>query len=141
MEHVPSSVLLCANEARSSMIKYRDAAVYAVELILAGEGPLEAWEKATKKFFPSSTNLRDKGCPKGAFLGLCNEGLIRGIPAGNYARSTKNGGYAVKAVEILKQNRFLVSQLDMLWKKIAPTISHNHQLEVVVGLWEAKLIE
>lgn len=125
------------------MIKYREAAVYAVELITTDDGdePTVAWEKSTKKFFPSSTNLQDKGCPKGAFLGLCNQGLIKGIAPGNYAKATKNGDYAIKAVDILKKNRFLVSQPDMLWKKIAPTISHNHQLEVVIGLWEANLIQ
>ncbi len=123
------------------MIGYRGASVYAVELINSGEEPIVAWKKATKKFFPASTNMQDKGCPKGAFLGLCNEGLIKGIPPGSYARATKNGCYAVKAVDILKQNRFLVSQLGMLWKKVAPTISHNHQLEVVVGLWESDLIK
>ena len=123
------------------MTGYREASVYAVGLINSGEEPAVAWKKATKKFFPVSTNLQDKSCPKGAFLGLCNAGLIKGVPPGSYTRATKNGSYAVKAVDILKQNRFLVSQLDMLWKKIAPTISHNHQLEVVVGLWKADLIK
>lgn len=124
------------------MIKYREAAVHAVSLVTAREGdhPVTAWEKSTKKVFPSSTHLRDKGCPKGAFLGLCNEGLIKGIDAGEYAKATKNGAYAVKAIAILKRNRFLVSQPDLLWKKIAPSITHNHQLEVVIGLWEAELI-
>jgi len=95
---------------------------------------------ATKKVFPASTSLQDKGCPKGAFLGLCSQGLIRGIEPGTYSKTTKNGEYAIRAVDILKRNRFLASQPEMLWKKIAGTKTHNHQLDVVVGLWEADLI-
>ena len=125
------------------MSKYREAAIFAVELISKGkrEDPADAWEDATRKFFPTSTNLQDKGCPKGAFLGLCRGGLIKGITASERSRATKNGEYAVQAVEILKTNKFLVSQPDLLWKKIAPTKSHNHQLDVVIGLWQSDLIQ
>lgn len=125
------------------MNRYRKAAVFAVNLMSRDEfqDPVNAWEAATKKFFPTSTNLQDKGCPKGAFLGLCGNGSIKGIAANSYSRASKNGEYAVRAVEILKKNKFLVSQPEMLWKKIAPTKSHNHQLDVVIGLWEADLIQ
>jgi len=60
------------------MAGYRDAVVLAVELISSGNcaEPVAAWNQATSKLFPSSASLRDKGYPKGAFLGLCNDGLL-----------------------------------------------------------------
>lgn len=125
------------------MSKYGDAAVQAVQLIKNGDGlsPTEAWRSATKKVFPLSQELQNKGCPKGAFLGLCCEGLIVGIPAGQYSKPSKNGEYAIGAIHILKSNRFLASEPDRLWKKVVGnTKSSNHQMDVVVGLWDAKCI-
>lgn len=122
------------------MSKYSQASVLAAELLVNGETnePVEAWEQATKKTFPSSASLRDKGCPKGAFLGLCNAGLVQGVSSAN-TKGSKNGEYAMKAVSILKGNRFLVSQPDMLWKKVAGrSKTHNHQMDVVIGLWQAE---
>ena len=125
------------------MTKYGEAAVLAVQLLKDGvvTDPSDAWAKATKKVFSASTDLQKKGCPKGAFLGLCNEGMIEGVPPGNYSRSTKNGKYAIEAVAVLTKNRFLSSQPDLLWKKVAGnTKSANHQMDVVVGLWESGCI-
>jgi len=125
------------------MSKYSEAAVLAVQLLKEGvaHGPNDAWTKATKRMFPASADLQKKGCPRGAFLGLCNEGLITTVPAGSYSNPTKNGKYAVDAIAVLKNNRFLSSQPRMLWKKVAGnTKSENHQMDVVVGLWDAGCI-
>jgi hypothetical protein len=46
-------------------------------------------------------SAQKKGCPRGAFLGLCEEGLVKGIPAGNYTTSKDNKAYAVRAAELL----------------------------------------
>ena len=125
------------------MANYRDAAVLAVELISSGScaEPAAAWSQATSKLFPSSASLRDKGCPKGAFLGLCNEGLVVGVESGNYSKSSKNGEYAIDAVKVLRKNKFLASQPNLLWKKVAGNAkTQNHQMDVVIALWEAGLI-
>ena len=125
------------------MAGYREAAVLAVELISNGNcpEPAAAWSQATSKLFPSSASLRDKGCPKGAFLGLCNGGLVVGVESDNNAKRSKNGNYAIDAVKVLRKNKFLASQPDLLWKKVAGnTKTHNHQMDVVIGLWEAGLI-
>lgn len=125
------------------MGKYGEAAILAARLIKEGLAvePRDAWAHATKKVFPASTDLQNKGCPRGAFLGLCNEGLVVGVPPGHYADPTKNGKYAIDAVSILRENRFLSSQPNLLWKKVAGnTISENHQMDVVVGLWEENCI-
>ena len=103
--------------------------------------PAEAWVDAARKIFPTSSALQNKGCPKGAFLGLCNRGMIEGVPGSEYSRPTKNGEYAVAAVEVLRTNRFLASQPDLLWKKIVGNSkTENGQMAVVVGLWKAGLI-
>ena len=125
------------------MAGYRDAAVLAVELISSGNcaKPAAAWHQATSKLFPSSASLRNKGCPKGAFLGLCNEGLVVGVDSGNYSKSSKNGEYAIDAVKVLRKNKFLASQPDLLWKKVAGNAkTQNNQMDVVIALWEAGLI-
>ena len=125
------------------MSKYGDAAILAARLLKEGTAtePRDAWTQATKKVFPASTDLQNKGCPRGAFLGLCNEGFVVGVPQGDYSNPTKNGKYAVDAVNILRTNRFLSSQPNLLWKKVAGnTKSENHQMDVVVGLWEAKCL-
>lgn len=125
------------------MEKYRQVAVLAAESIINGAeaDPVEAWLKSAKKVFPSSTALQKKGCPKGAFLGLCAKGMIDGVPPGKYSNPSKNGEYAVTAVEILKGNRFLKSQPELLWKKaVGNTKTENGQMDVVIGLWEANLI-
>lgn len=125
------------------MKKYREVAVKAANLLQSGEvpHPVAAWDKAAAIVFAHSTSLQDKGCPKSAFLGLCNEGMIRGLPPSGYAKPGKNGEYAVTAVNILRSNRFLATQPDLLWTKVAGrTKSSNSQMEVVIGLWEANCI-
>ncbi len=125
------------------MKKFGDVAVKAVELMRSGDEahPEPAWDRAVSAIFPNSSSLQDKGCPKAAFMGLCSAGLIAGLPAYEYSRPSKNGEYAVSAVSILRSNRFLASQPDLLWKKVVGnTKSANSQMEVVIGLWEAKCI-
>lgn len=125
------------------MSKYGEAAILAVQLLKEGSAPdpRDAWALATKKIFPTSTDLQNKGCPKGAFLGLCNEGMIEGVPPGKYSNPTKNGKYATDAIDVLRKNKYLSSQPSLLWKKVVGnTKTENHQMDVVVGLWEADCI-
>lgn len=37
------------------------------------------YEKAVEEVFPNSKSSQEKSCPKNAFLGLCEEGLVKGI--------------------------------------------------------------
>ena len=126
-----------------NMDKYRQVAVLAAQSIREGvvADPAEAWLKGAKKVFPSSSALQSKVCPKGAFLGLCIQGMIDGIPPGDYSKPSKNGEYAIAAVEILKGNPFLTSQPELLLNKaVGNTKTENGQMDVVIGLWEASLI-
>lgn len=59
-------------------------------------------KKLQSKCLAKEHQVKKKGCPRNAFLGLYEEGLVKGIPSGNYTRSKKNKEYAIKAVKILK---------------------------------------
>jgi hypothetical protein len=97
------------------------------------------WEQAVRSEFPESESMQNKGCPRGAFLGLCSEGLVAGIPTGDYTASVKNRRYAVTAARLIRSHRALASNREELWRLCtAPaSIQENGQLDVVLALWEA----
>ncbi|RED42627.1 hypothetical protein DFQ10_10834 [Winogradskyella eximia] len=115
--------------------KYGLVAIDAVKTIAQFPSPNEAWDSACMNFFNSNTS-QSKSCPKNAFLGLCEEGLIRDIEKGNYTRSKLNKSYALKALEVLRKNNNLVFTPKELWKelKLEEKI-YNSQLDVVIALW------
>lgn len=125
------------------MSKYGKASVRAVHLFTTGitDSPKEAWTRATGELFESKSS-REKGCPKNAFLGLCEEGLIRGISSGQYTNSLKNKQYALDAVAILRRSPELATDLNALWKAVMREERkvHNSQMDVVVALWNAGLL-
>src|SRR5687767_12681354 len=87
------------------MQQYGEVAISAAELTrTAGVPPAEAWERAVQTIFPQSASLQEKSCPRGAYLGLCEEGLVVGVPAGSYTQSSNNKGYAVRAVDLLMRD-------------------------------------
>ena len=113
-----------------SVQNYRDA--YSI---------IEIWSNSAKEIFETKSS-QEIGCPKGTFLGLCEEGLVKGIPKGSYTRSVKNKKYALKAVEILKQNRQTTFSSNELWEKLdLGEKRHNSQMDVVIALWENELID
>ncbi|HOB43697.1 MAG: hypothetical protein BWY45_02966 [Euryarchaeota archaeon ADurb.Bin294] len=114
-------------------------AVRAVEIIQSGsvQDPKEAWEMGAMEF-PRSESTRNKGCPKYSFLGLCEEGMVKGVPPGTYTRSKKNKQYAVSAIRLLAKSESLPTKAD-LWTKISDT-THQGQLDVVYELWQQDLI-
>ncbi len=125
--------------------KYGKAAICATELIRTGkcDNPREAWNIACKEqFLPHQETSIKKGCPKGAYLGLCEEGKIEDVPEGKYTTSEKNKRYALIALDILQSSPRLAKE--KLWGKVlerAETeIRHNNQLDVVLALFEAGLI-
>jgi hypothetical protein len=127
---------------RFLMGKYGQAAVMAAGLIESNRtnSPLEAWNIATAEIFGEGTHGQKKGCPRGAFLGLCEEGLVRGIAPGKYTDSQKNKSYAIRGVELLKQDSSLLECPFKLWNAIGIKKSHNGQMDVVISLWNNNLI-
>jgi hypothetical protein len=126
------------------MARYGDAAVRAVALVRQGDeqSPVRAWDIAVVEAFPHSKSSQEKGCPRSAFLGLCESGRVKGVPAGTYTRSKKNKEYALIAMDLLKQNPALASDVSLLWNMVvagAPK-APNHQMAVVGALWTADLL-
>ncbi|MCX4113272.1 hypothetical protein NQU91_11130 [Aeromonas hydrophila] len=126
-------------------MKYGKAAVDAVfRCQRDGLNPAEAWSLAVQMYLPTHSG-QVKGCPKGAFLGLCSDGRVKGIEEGNYTRSTKNRDYAVTAVEILKNRMGAPSMSandlwDAVMAELETSLRPNSQMEVVLALWEKGLI-
>ena len=76
--------------------RYGQAALIASGQSKSGTiNPVENWEAAMLQVYPTSIAARKKGSPRGAFLGLCEEGLVKGIPPGRYTASKKDKEYAV----------------------------------------------
>ena len=86
------------------MYKYGTIAVCAAKKVREGNGlcPISAWKTSAEDIFPEQEASREKSCPRTAFLGLAQEGLIRGIQPGSYTTSTLNKKYAVEAVKLLR---------------------------------------
>lgn len=99
------------------------------------------WKELASQYLEKETMIK-KGCPKSTFLGLCEEGLVKGVPIGKYTKSRANKQYAIQAVEILKKNESLKKHPLLLWKQIPNTPqTHNHQMDIVCALWNNGLIK
>lgn len=120
--------------------KYGLAAIDAVMLIQSERiiDPRIAWESALSKYFNPKAPALKKGCPRNTFLGLCQEGIIVGVKAGEYTRSKKNKEYALNAIEEIKHDPSIISDIDFLWKKASKNqdIVHNSQMDVVIALYK-----
>ena len=121
------------------MSKYSEIAVKAAKILKDGEesSPIDAWKKFAQEVFPDSISAQQKGCPKSAFLGLCEDGRLYGVPKGNYTTSTLNKMYALKGLELLLGNPSL-TEIEV-WKKISDK-KYNQQIHVVKSLLVAGLV-
>lgn len=122
------------------MGKYGDVALRATRLHAECGSPCEAWKLAWRELSPTRTS---KSCPRGAYLGLCEEGRVVGIPRGSYTTSRKNKGYAIKAVRLLIEDDSLAQAgAATLWRRVmhGKHMSENHQMDVVLTLWANKMI-
>ena len=93
------------------MGKYGQAALNAIVLLNSRKAvdPQDAWEKATAALFGKGTSSQKKSCPKDAFLGLCDSGLIKGMSSPNSTSSVDNKAYSVTAAQLLQANPGLSS--------------------------------
>lgn len=122
--------------------RYGEAALMAARQgSSASVDPVARWESAMEKLYPTSQSARKKGCPRGAFLGLCEEGLVKGIPFGRYTASRDNKAYAVHAAALLAEGKRSWST-STLWRAVTndPEKTHNSQMDVVLALWKNDLI-
>ena len=122
--------------------RYGEAALMAVRQNSSTPiSPSARWKAAVETLYPTSPTAQRKGSPRGAFLGLCEEGLVKGIPAGQYMASKDNKSYAVQAVALLAEGTKSWSR-DELWRSVAndPEEIHNSQIDIVLALWKNDLI-
>ena len=121
--------------------KYGEAALIAARNSFTRSTPKDRWESAMESLYPSSPTARKKGSPRGATLGLCEEGMVKGIPSGKYAASRDNKSYAVRAAELLIEDKQKWS-VNELWRTVSddPEKAHNSQIDVVMALWKNGLI-
>ena len=93
------------------MGEYGQAATDAILRIQSGQlsNPKDAWKQATITLFGNGTPAQTKSCPRNAFLGCCEAGLVKGIPSGHYTRSQLNKLYAVTAAQLLRAAPALAS--------------------------------
>jgi len=61
--------------------KYGLVALNAVNRLNSSQetDPCSAWDEAAVYVFPTQLSLRKKVCPRSAFLGLCEEGKVKGV--------------------------------------------------------------
>jgi hypothetical protein len=126
------------------MTKYAKAALLAAKIAQRGTNAALTWEEATISIFGKGTTSQTKSCPKGAFLGLCEEGLVKGVDTGTYlANSAENTSkqYTLAALELLKKERSIPENRNAFWQRIPGTPdTHNGQLDVLFALIEKGLI-
>ncbi|QHN02414.1 hypothetical protein FTO74_02780 [Granulicella sp. WH15] len=126
--------------------RYGEAALMAVKMDTFGKAytPEERWQDAVGKLYPTTPIGQKKAGPRNAFLGLCEAGLVKDIPAGQYASWTSNGNrnkaYAVQAVELLKAGTH--KTVSSLWAAVTDgeNVEHGSQMDVVLALWKNGLI-
>src|SRR5664279_423227 len=122
--------------------RYGEASLLAARKMSSVDiNPISRWESAMETVYPTSPTARKKGSPRGAFLGLCEAGLVKGIPAGNYTASADNKAYAVRAAELLIEGKQNWST-GTLWRAVEthPAKLHNGQMDIVMALWKNDLI-
>ena len=128
------------------MGQYGEVAVSSAKLMAEGTlSPLAAWNLACTNVIASDSS-RKKGCPRKAFLGLCAAGLLNSTSINDYdaeeAINSKNGKYAMVAVDLLRAQPQLAKSKQTLWVKVLNSFGddlekqHNGQMDVVISLWE-----
>jgi hypothetical protein len=121
--------------------RYGEAALQAVRMELYGKAltPCERWQDAVQKLYPTPAGQKKKA-PRESFVGLCGAGLVKGIPAGDYAPGNRNKDYAVAAVQLLRAGTH--KTVTQLWSTVtdADGTEHAAQMDVVLALWKNGLI-
>lgn len=127
------------------MSGYEKVAVLAAEKAQRGIEPRHAWKTSAHEIYPDDHQKpsREKVCPRCAFLGLAEDGLILGVPQGKYTASILNKQYAVAAVGLLQHNPDLASDPEILWLLVmnGEKKKHNEQMNVVTSLWNMGFIQ
>lgn len=117
--------------------KYGEAALIAARLDVPEQvTAAERWDVAVRQLYPEKPYMQKKGAPKGAFLGLCEAGLIKGVALGPPTPANRNKEYAVKAAGLLKAGTH--RSVSALWAEVSAEeeLEHGAQMDVVLALWK-----
>lgn len=126
--------------------RYGEAALLAVRMPTFGKmpSPAERWSAAVRQLYPTTPIGQKKSGPRNAFVGLCEAGLVKGIETGTpepaTSSATRNKGYAVQAVELLRAGTH--TTVSQLWSAVSDGEAGEHasQIDVVLALWKNGLI-
>lgn len=101
----------------------------------------DAWQKFIV-LNTSSEESQKKGCSRLAFMGLCEEGYILGIPASSTKTISKNSKYATQAAKYLIDYKPQKITIKELWQKIEEPkpLNENGQMQIVIALWQKDLL-
>ena len=120
--------------------RYGEAALLAARQTDPAD-PAARWQAAMRQLYATSPVAQRKSGPRGAFLGLCEQGLVKGIPAGKYSATPEHKVYAVAAARMLLEAKQSWS-ITSLWKAATgrADMPHTGQLDVVMALWKNGLL-
>ena len=124
-----------------SVKKTPQYAVVAKEayLLIVQEGKTfeDAWDISAQKN-TTKDSIRYKGCPKHAFLGLCESGNLTNIPA---TKTSDNINYRYAKYALTECHKYPALSTSQIWEKLKQhfpngSSRHNCQLHVVKGVWD-----
>ncbi len=102
------------------MTKYGQAAVNAVSISkIQNFSPSDAWDKSCKAL-GTTQKAKYKPCPRTVFLGLCEQGYVKGISKGKYLK--RNDQFLINKYRALALRENIFSQYNGQW----PTKSADH---------------
>ena len=103
----------------------------------------EQWTSAISKETTSKSSI-NKGCPRAAFLGLCELGVVKDIPSKDYKAGEDNERHALELLALAKENpNITAAECFRLYQNSNHSLpkNHNGQADVVISLLEAGLIK
>lgn len=122
------------------MVDLRETARTARSYVLSRQmTPAAAWDEAAKKLSGKARS----SYAKTTFLGLCEAGLVKGVPAGHYAeRSGDMARYAARMVEMLiEDDEWEYDPQELFSQATDGKVQEQGQVDVVFGLWNHDLID
>ena len=78
-----------------------------------------------KTLYPTSPTAQRKTAPKGAFLGLCEAGLVKGFAPGKYGATMDNKNLAIAAMALLVAGTH--KSVSSLWAAVTQGDGSEHQ--------------
>lgn len=134
----------------SNTTKVARTALDAYELAAGGTHPPDAWVQVLKQVYAGRQleNQLKHTCPKWAFSGLCNAGVLVGVSAGSCeeAATRSSARFVLRALELVSADHALLQDKAQLKRRVFGTPGSeghrqpNGEVAVLLGLWEAGLV-